>query len=186
LLNILPQAYNLTGVDLTEFNYYSELKNLQANLIAQGRNIFQLDPEEKAFLDNIAQNSLGLAGIQAQNILEFAYNYEYTGCAALPDEPIKSSKTIRTKPSKSILEPSISAFPNPSKEWCAIKYSFPIGESTAVIQINDFKGHLFKTYNINHSHGQVVWDVRDISAGLYYISLKTDQFVKTGKLIVIH
>ncbi|MCK9423614.1 MAG: T9SS type A sorting domain-containing protein [Bacteroidales bacterium] len=186
LLNLLPQTYNLTGDELIEFNYYKDLKSLQANLITQGRNIFQLNQDEKDILNDIAQNSNGTAGTQAQNILEFGYDYKFLDCAVIAEDHTKSSKAKHTKADNNVLEPSVSAFPNPSNEWCAIRYAIPRAGTKAVIQINDLNGQLVKIFEISHSRGQVVWDVRDVSPGIYFSSLKTEKFIKTGKLIVIH
>ena len=184
LLNLIPQTYNLRGEDLTEFNYYKDLKILQANLITEDRNMTQLTKAEIESLDQTAQNSRGMAGVQSQNILEFFYGYEYLGCAALAGNPI--SRPIHQNSDKKVPEANLTASPNPASDWCSIMYDLHQIEGSGTIQINDQNGNPVTTFNIVHAKGQFVWDVRNITPGIYYISLTNEKFNKTYKLIVIH
>lgn len=62
LIDALPVTYNFEA-DNTEFIRYKNLKQLQAKLLSEDRNIYMLAQSEKNLLENIASNSNGRAGM---------------------------------------------------------------------------------------------------------------------------
>ncbi|MDD4604547.1 MAG: T9SS type A sorting domain-containing protein [Bacteroidales bacterium] len=187
LVNLLPQLYAMDTNDINEYNLYKDLKTLQSDMINEGKNIYQLTQTQMAVLQDIAQNSTGLAGIQAQNILSFGYGFAYLNCAAITDDPvIKSAKKDRTKLMKLVYEPQVSVYPNPAHDWVSFTYTIPNTLDNSSLKIIDLKGHLVTTLSVKSSKGELVWDTRKVIPGTYCYTLTNGNCSTSGKVIVIH
>ncbi len=185
LAAMLPQLYNLTGDALVEHGRFMELKQLQAGLYNQQRNIFQLTEAEKAQLEGLVAESTGLAGMQARNILAFVYGYDYCDCPSEVEEGLKA-KPAATPPLHKLHEPQIEAHPNPASTWVSFDYQLAGMAETALLEITDTQGRQLHRVELSNKQGQYVWDTRQVSPGLYYYTLKTKQASKTGKLVIEH
>ncbi len=185
LAAMLPQLYNLTGDALVEHGRFMELKQLQAGLYNQQRNIFQLTEAEKAQLEELVAESTGLAGMQARNILAFVYGYDYCDCPSEVEEGLKA-KPATTPPLHKLHEPQIEAHPNPASTWVSFDYQLAGMAETALLEITDTQGRQLHRVELSNKQGQYVWDTRQVSPGLYYYTLKTKQASKTGKLVIEH
>lgn len=185
IVDMMPQIYVLDDSAMTEYNYYKDLKSLQTNLIIQGRNIFQLDSTQIDILQNIASSSTGIAGTQARSILEFAYGYSYIDCAPVAGST-KSSKINSQNQINTLFEPQISVYPNPSISWVAFNYNIPDGIKNSSIKIYDIKGQQIQEFNISNTKGEIIWDTRGITPGVYSYNLKTSLSSKAGKITIIH
>ncbi len=183
LAAMLPQLYNLTGDALTEHGRYMALKQLQAGLHNQGRNIFQLTESEKTQLEGLVAESAGLAGMQARNILAFVYGYDYCDCPAELEEGQKTKPAALPTVHK-LHEPQIEARPNPASSWVSFDYQLAGKAETALLEITDTQGRHVHLIELSNKTGQYVWDTRHISPGIYYYTLKTAQASKTGKLVI--
>jgi len=184
LTAMLPQLYNLTGDALAEHSRYMELKQLQAGLHNQQRNIFQMTEAEKTQLEDLVAESTGLAGMQARNILAFVYGYDYCDCPAEVEEGLKA-KPATTPPLHKLHEPQIEAHPNPASSWVSFDYSSWHDNEDALLVIRDAAGRLIYQLELNDSSGQFVWDTRQIEAGVYQYTLRTGKGAKTGKLVIV-
>lgn len=184
-LNSISVTYDIAPEDSAEFNRYISLKQLQINLINQGRNVFLLDSTEKQLLISISDNSNGIAGAQASNILEFVYSDHFCNCPEIPD-----SVTHKAYESPSIRPPASSeielqVFPNPAKSWTAFEYKLPYNDGDVSIIIYNSSGQIENTLPITDSQGQVIWDVRDSNPGVYFYILKLNNEQKSGNLIIV-
>ena len=79
---------------------------------------------------------------------------------------------------------SISANPNPASSWVSFNYALRDEKSKAVIEVSDVAGRVVASLNVHGKQGQKVLDTREIHAGAYIYTLKTEGFVKSGKLII--
>lgn len=185
LANMLPQLYNLSGIELTEHNYYMDMLYLHQTLSQEGRNTFQLDSIEKADLVFIATNSTGVAGAQAKSILEAVYNENYVRC---PDEDgsagYKSTTIINPNTLGKAYGLGISVKPNPAKQWAAFDYTLPGEETKATITITNATGSIIDVLVVNGQHGQKLWDSRGIKPGVYIYTIKTAGFSQSGKIVI--
>ena len=184
LLNSIPVIYDLSPEDTVEFNRYKSLKQLQANLITQGRNIFMMDSTEKSLIVSISESSNGVAGSQARNILEFVYGEHYCNCPQLPDSVSHKSY----QPPASFLNISegidLKVFPNPAKSWTVFEYKLPYNDNDVAINIYSVSGQIENTIYISDVQGQVIWDIRDTKPGTYYYKLQLGDLMKTGSIVV--
>jgi hypothetical protein len=183
LAAMLPQLYNLTGDALAEHGRFMELKQLQAGLHNQQRNIFQLTDTEKAQLEGLVAESTGLAGMQARNTLAFVYGNGYCDCPAEVEAGLKA-KPATIAPLHKLHEPQIEARPNPANSWVSFDYQLTAKAETSLLEITDTQGRHVHRIELSNKTGQYVWDTRHISPGLYYYTLKTGQASKTGKLVI--
>ncbi len=67
-------------------------------------------------------------------------------------------------------------YPNPAKELLTISLN-----NDANYSLMNLNGQVFKTGNITHKENTI--DVSNLSSGLYFLKVKTDEGVATKKLI---
>jgi len=78
-------------------------------------------------------------------------------------------------------------YPNPFNASTSIKYAIPI-ESNVKIDIFDILGrHIETLINKDQLPGyyRLLWSPRSISSGIYFYRIKTDEFNKTNKMLLI-
>lgn len=184
VLNSIPSLFDMSPEDSTEFNRYASLKQLQVNLILQGRNVFMMDSTEKSLLVSISDSSNGVAGIQARNILEFVYGEHYCNCPQLPDSVTHKSyqQPANLINSKNLIE--LKVFPNPARSWTVFEYKLPYNDNNVVINIYNTSGQVETIIPITDTRGQKIWDVRETKPGMYYYKLQLGDHVKTGSIVV--
>lgn len=186
IVDMMPQLYTLDDSAMIEYNNYKDLKTLQATLVNQGTNIFQMDSIQIGILESIAGTSKGIAGTQARGILEFAYGYIYEDCAPVPSTTKSSGKINAKNKLNNSFESQIVAYPNPSFSWVAFNYNIPDGVKNSSIKIYDIKGQQIQEFNISNTKGEIIWDTRGITPGVYSYNLKTSLSSKAGKITIIH
>ena len=81
-------------------------------------------------------------------------------------------------------------YPNPFNPSTKIKYEVPFGGANINISIYDIRGRLvsellndYKEHQINPY--KVIWNANDISSGVYFVKMKSDNNVKTQKIMLI-
>lgn len=185
LADMLPQLYNLEGNELTEYNYYMDMLDLHHTLYQQGRNSFQLDSTEKAFITSIADNSKGVAGAQAKSILEYVYNEYYVDCPEADGSAgYKQSRIINPESLGRVYGLGITVKPNPAKQWAAFDYTLPERKTSAIITITNTNGKTVEILEVNGQQGQKLWDTRNIKPGLYFYTIKVEEYSISGKIII--
>ena len=127
--------------------------------------------------------STSTAGMQARNILQFAYGHDYYDCSNMP-VPVtyKSGSASINSLMANMLE--IESYPNPAKDWTTFTYKLPETENSAVIEISDVTGKTVQIIHLTTDQGQVVWDTRKSKPGIYLYTLKASGTQKTGKIVV--
>lgn len=184
LANMLPQLYDISGEALEEHNRYMAFKQMQVNLINDGRNIFQLSETEKELLENLAEESRGIAGMNAKNILSLVYNATFCNCPSPPAGNLKRKPVASPALIHKVYEPEISAKPNPAKAWVNFSYKLSGENPQAILEINDVQGRAIQSVQLNGTEGRYVWDTRNITSGVYYYTLKSEKSAKSCKLII--
>lgn len=186
LLKLIPQLYPLDSIGTVEYNYYKSFKTWQAGLIDQNIDMINLDSTQIAYLQSIASNSQGIAGLQASNILEFAFRVPYISCPGCPNGPVKEGSNNKGDLLNKIYEPRVSIKPNPSNTWVAFTYQIFKGEYNSFIKISNLNNEVIKSISLNHSQGQEILDTCEIPSGVYIYTLTNGPYSKSGKLSVTH
>lgn len=182
----LSLKHDLTGDELTEHDYYSDLLDLYALLDGQGRNTYQLMGTEIATLELIAVNSNGTARGMARNILEAVYGHHYVNCPDLNGATVH--KRGDTGSNTSLVEDDngiiISVRPNPANQWVTFDYTLPKGIPTATLTIMDITGKTVDVIQLNSQDGHNTWDARHVEKGVYLYTIIANGQGKTGKIII--
>ena len=184
LANMMPGLYGYVGDELIEHGYYLDMLNLHISLALEGRTIFGLDSVEVGNLVFIADNSKGVAGVQATNILEFAYGYRYCNCIEVDTCSYKSSKNVNYGSFNKAFGPEIDVKPNPADEWAVFSYTLPGSNTEGVIKITDISGKLIKIFNVEGKQGQKIWDTRKIKQGVYLYTFTANGITRSGKVVI--
>ena len=71
-------------------------------------------------------------------------------------------------------------YPNPTSDF--VNIDFPDVKVTQILLL-DSRGKLIKNIDLNDRFN---FNVRNLSAGVYFISIRTDQFVVTKRLLIVH
>ncbi|PJB54887.1 MAG: hypothetical protein CO098_19340 [Bacteroidetes bacterium CG_4_9_14_3_um_filter_41_19] len=190
-LTNIPNNFDLSADQLTEYNYFYDLKTVLISAQQQSRNILQLDSLEVTELVEIADTSNFIAGAQAQSILNFGYGYSYLVFPDLPNEPnLKQSRNIEDYNDdwvKAINDNHfIEAFPNPASTWVTFKYTLPYQTESALIEVVDISGLTIKTIEVDSPFGQMTWDTRNIQTGLYIYNLKVNNNIIDQRKLIIN
>ena len=187
-LNNIPNNYTLSSDQLVEYNYFYDLKNTIITAANQGRNLFQLDSLEVSDLVYVADSSVGVAGMQARNILNFVYGYTYFDLPDLPEPNMKRGiATQSSNQNKVSTSPKhfITAYPNPANNWVAFDYTLPYPAETGMITITDLSGRQVVEIPVDGPLGRKVWDTKDLSPGVYIYNLVVyGQTIDVRKLVI--
>ncbi len=79
-------------------------------------------------------------------------------------------------------------YPNPANDLTSIQYELPTGIHNVMLTITDLTGKLISSENIRVNSTGTAIDMQlntsNLISGIYIIQVKTDSFVKSGKLII--
>jgi hypothetical protein len=80
---------------------------------------------------------------------------------------------------------SVKVLPNPANTYASFIWDMKSYNQPAILQIFDQSGKEMVSKPIENQQGQWIWDLRNISSGVYVFTLKSDQLVLfSGKVIV--
>ncbi|MDD2632409.1 MAG: T9SS type A sorting domain-containing protein [Bacteroidales bacterium] len=184
LAEMIPELYQLSGYDLDEHAYYTEMLDLRIDLLQQGRSYDELTGDEVAQLESLAQNSHSTAGATARAILEQGYGHHFCDCLNIAHNQGFKSTAINPALLNQALGVSCTADPNPAREWTAFDYTLPENTGEAVIKITDASGQLVKMVELTETRGQYLWDTREVKPGVYFYTLLVNGTGTTSKLII--
>ncbi|MFA6950454.1 MAG: T9SS type A sorting domain-containing protein [Lentimicrobiaceae bacterium] len=185
LANMLPTLYNLTGNALTEHGRYMTMLNLYQTLQTENRHLDQLTTNEKALLEDYANNSSGSSGVAAKGILATYYNDQFVDCMQSIEPASLKKGTVSPEDMAKVYGMEISVKPNPASDWAAFDYILPDLDVTATLQITDMTGKIIETFTLTGKHGQKLWDTRPVKSGVYLYTMKSGIKSLTGKITII-
>lgn len=175
----IPEAFLLTDKQREEYDN----KLVLFQLLSGQADIFKMDSLEIVELSTIAEGE-GLAGIQARNLLDYAYGIEQE-----PDQSLPSATEERTLLGSVALrspQASIRAFPNPAKETVTFEYAILAGEEASVRLINTM-GRTVAEISLSARAGLKEWDISGLAEGVYWYQLWVDEKLgPAGKLAIQH
>lgn len=185
LANMLPALYELSGNDSIEHLYYMDMLTLYQTLQQQGRNTYQLDSLEKLSIDNIANNSNGVAGSQARAILEAVYKEYCHNCSNVDStNGYKANAVVHPNQLGEFMGLSVSVKPNPAKEWAAFEYSLLDDVHEGVIEIRNVSGTIIEMFKLTTNKGQKLWDTRNTPNGVYIYTVRCNGYSTSKKLVL--
>ena len=144
----------------------------------------ELNSGELTQLENWATNEKGKARAFARNVLE-AYYDNNTFCDCIDRMQNKSSFDNNDVSSREKESPlSIEASPNPATHYVEFSYELSEIDKDGIIIITDINGKQIQSFNTKYTKGKKAWDIRKIPSGSYIVTLKTQYFEKSAKLII--
>ncbi len=184
LMDLIPDLYELTEENLVEHNQLKSLIEIQSNQINSGRSVYQTTEQEKSTLMAIAENSRGLAGRKAKNILSFVYGEKYCDCPEIGEGENKSSSAITQandlKEDITLLNVTVS--PNPAKAWTTFNFDLPLNVNTVYGSISDVQGKIVHTFQCENR--QYVWNTKNLKNGVYLYTIIAGSKTESGKIII--
>jgi hypothetical protein len=186
ILNAIPATINLSDDYLDDYNQFKSLKELEINVLNSGRDWSSLNSSEISQLQSVADSDEGMAAGQAQGVMNFFYDGEYT------EEPTWTSTGsqrigVRRTPDRDKLSADVvSVFPNPVKDLLICQYILPEGKESALLTIRNSFGEAVKVFDIERREGQITYDTENLTSGLYFYTMRIDGFEeKTGEFVVV-
>ena len=188
LANMLPTLYEFDATALAEHDDYMELLGLYRDLHNDGRSTLQLTESETEDVEDIAINGTGLPQYMAQSLLEATTErYHFAECPLI-DEPSGMGRGIPQGYTQEDLSKamglSVSAKPNPATTWVAIDFTLPGDAKTAAVEIVNSLGEKVMYGQLNGNVGQKVLDLRELSNGVYTITILCGEYYQTEKLVI--
>ncbi len=182
LQNITTQ-FRLTDAQVAEHVQVENFLSLKIAVRNDYRNLSQLTEEEKTSLISIRDASDKGAGIKANNTLCFHYSICKDYSAILPEITAQQRKTN----SSIVMDDALlNAYPNPAAEWITFEYHRN-DISPATIEVTDITGRLIQHFPISNVQGAILWDIREISNGIYlYKLIREGHPSPVGKIVVQH
>jgi hypothetical protein len=161
---------------------YIELYGVKSGILKSGRKWEQLNQSEERVIRRIANNTKGLAAVQAQNILCLVYRE-----CPFVDIPLSTStETIvqmrnagAANNAATQQTSDFSVYPNPANTNFTVEYNLKEAVNNAEIVITD--GVIGKTLvrqSIDQDKGQYTWNVTGVTSGIYYVFVKNN-----GKIV---
>jgi len=186
LANLFPELYGLSGITLSEHDYYIDMLELEIIMLQEKRSPIQLESSEYAMVQQIAEDSKETAGIKARGILEHFYGEHFCNCVNTSvDENKSTSTTIDLNQYAEAMGLKIKAEPNPATTWVAFNYELPIASEEAMLIIHNTQGKQIAQFKINNEYGQKVWDTRSLKSGTYIYEFVSGELRQTGKIVII-
>lgn len=183
-MGAIPLKLELSEKEMREFNYFSEVKNLQLSWLDGRKTPQTLDENELLLLQKIATESEGLAGDQARGFLNFFHEGGYFVPPVLPGEPMQERSEIEQE-TEAPSRPAVSARPNPSAGLVYFDCVLPENVHQGFITIFDIKGTPVKRMAVRHGETPQ-WDTAAYPAGEYFYAFDAGgkRLAKGLKIIV--
>lgn len=185
ILQAIPTQFKFTEENLLEHNKYVELSNLKLAVKNADRTIFELSNEENAILTDIVNESEGRGSVIANNILCFVNQQckDYPAVLPTPDNQQRKAQVISFTDSD-----NLKAYPNPASDFVTFEYDISdILSHDVSITVTDITGKTLYVYSLPETKGQVIWDTRSLSNGVYLYKLSShDGNYAVGKLSIQH
>ncbi len=186
LANMLPELYQMDDKQLKSHGRYMELLTLYQTLHQENRNVFQLNDNELALVDDLATYE-DAAGTLAKNIKEGAYGSKiFLACPETPegDADIKSYSNVNMQQFNVAKGLSIDVRPNPAKNWAIFYYTLPEYENDGTLTIQDINGNTVKVFHLNNKIGQALLHTEEMQNGTYLYTITVGGMTQSGKFVV--
>lgn len=144
------------------------IDQLQA-LKGAGRSIMQLDATELAQWQAFAEMANDIPGNWVANVLCFGYKI----CVKRTGTGGPKNKTLRPTTGDTATEQVqlLGVAPNPAGAWAAFNHTLTAALTNAHVRVVDASGREVANLPINAQQGQLLWDTREVPAGLYNVEL---------------
>ncbi len=188
VLQSIPNLFNLQGEDTLEYQYFQSLKSLQINALDNDQNNEQLVGNHESTIRSIAEAGHYYASVQAQNLINSVKGLEYEPDMLLPSPQQQGMMAplpgnFNTMESETVF---LDAIPNPAKSRTVFHYRLPETIEVAQIIVTSMDGRTIKMIDVEGTFGQVEWDTKGVTEGIYIYRLITgNEAIETKRLVII-
>ncbi|MCF8309096.1 MAG: T9SS type A sorting domain-containing protein [Bacteroidales bacterium] len=81
-------------------------------------------------------------------------------------------------------ESKLEAYPNPAKKQVTFSYTFPRGIQKGTLKLRNPAGAIMKRISLKRPKGEKTISTNHWSPGIYFYTLRTNQGIKSGKLVI--
>jgi hypothetical protein len=182
ILEYYPEK--LSSEEIAEISSFRDYFAIRESIFLDSTTIYNLDSTQIATLEAYASSNNYRGAILARNILCFLYNICIEDVPAPPKILRVGSNTNSNKNSTPYIA-SVKVMPNPANSYASFIWDMKSYTKPANLFIYDQNGKEVLSKQIETQQGQWIWDLRNISSGVYVFTLKSDQLVLfSGKVIV--
>ncbi len=170
ILGDIPNGFELDEAQNTEHGYFTDFYQIIVDAAQNGEGLTE---DAIVDLEIIIQAEVGLASTYSRNLLITANEMEYIEPVILPDFTKSASAEAEYNELMQELEEHhyIKVFPNPAKDYVIVGYELEMAYENAQIMVYDNKGVLQQTLKAENIKDQVVVDTKQLSTGIYIVSL---------------
>ncbi|MBP7316251.1 MAG: T9SS type A sorting domain-containing protein [Chitinophagaceae bacterium] len=179
-----PNTYQLTEDELIEHDYYMDMLNLEISLAQQNQTIFDLDSTELAQVSFVASNSKSTAGSFARGILQYVFNQPSGQCLDLGSSGYKHSVAVDPERLSQARGMSAEFRPNPANTYVVLYYTLPLTETQGVLTITNAQGQQIESFILKGNEGQKLINIRHLKSGIYFYTLTSGNFLRSGKITI--
>lgn len=169
----IPLRFDLSTWAVAEHAYYEDLTDLLIEARLDSTHYAAFDSTTVLLIEDIADDSEGLAGRLARGLLNTFYGYDYR---IVPQSPSVQGRSA-LQGSGSVGRPqdraqALSALPNPAREQVAFRYQLPDPQQPGQLHIYDVQGKHTATLGCGPGTAQQIWHTAGQQRGLYYCILQ--------------
>ena len=185
ILDSIPIDFNLTERDSLEFERYKSYIIFRIGIENDGRSLSQLTGSEVETLKLFADQDDDLPGVMVQNMLCFLYNNCWE---RIPELPVDNENQRRGKLKSTKVESELNkveVMPNPATTYTTFSYTLPQLKGNGILTITDMTGRVIDQFATTDKKGQMIWDTRKITNGIYFYQMKDNNSILIkGKVVV--
>ncbi len=171
----IPIRNQLTGTQAASHQSYVQWTELKIGFYRNGKDILSLDTASVLQIQQIADVGAGIAAIQTQSLLNFAYGYDY---GIFPKVPSSNGEGLIVPPPGSVANANkinleeLNAVPNPARDEVAFHYSLPAGISAAILIVTDVNAKNIARFELSDNVGSIRWGTDQLPSGIYFYSIR--------------
>jgi len=121
----------------------------------------------------------------ARNILCFGYNICWDN-SVIP--PHQNNRMMAHNKSNLVSSPSVVQVivsPNPAKEYAKFNYKISLPSDKTLLIITDINGITICQFDLTTPQGELVWNTKEVSNGVYLYKITDDNdVIRRGKIVV--
>ena len=183
----IPLQFDLSTWAVAEHAYYEDLTDIIIEARMDSTHYAAYDSTTVLLIEDIADNSEGLAGRLARGLLNTFYGYDYS---VIPQDinvyQMRSSQSIGNTSTRRFNSRELIAVPNPVREQVIFHFNLPEGVQSGVLKVYDVNGKQAAELHLNTAQGQIRWLTGNQQRGLYYCVIEQAGYRSTPlKLLLI-
>ncbi|MBX2929609.1 MAG: hypothetical protein KF852_17385, partial [Saprospiraceae bacterium] len=190
VLNDIPSLITLSGRAQIEYDYFTDLKEIQINAIQTGISDSVMAATHLVALKNIAEAGHYYASVQAQVLLNDLANTDYQLDIVLPSPTPQNLTAPRAGNHQAITENGemvhLQAVPNPVVEETLFHFRLPEGVEQAQIIITSLDGKIVEQIPVYSDTSVIRWQTGNKKPGMYFYALIVGaRTMLSGRLVIV-